>query len=102
MLNVSCSEQEQFQQVFRFTFQSTGKDWLASRALQELMLIHVGLVNLHSMKQRVVYTFMPMSLILFMSGAALAFLLVFDPVLEFLFSYASKLELELTPFSCPW
>lgn len=53
-------------------------------------------------ERRVVYAFMPMSLVLFGTGAAIAFLLVFDPVLEFLFSYAAEMHIELTPRLTDW
>jgi sec-independent protein translocase protein TatC len=43
--------------------------------------------GLYPHEKRYVYVFLPFSIVLFLSGAATAFIFVFDPVLDFLFSF---------------
>lgn len=50
--------------------------------------------GLYPHEQKYVYVFLPFSLILFLSGAALAFFFVFGPVLKFLFSFSRSMGIE--------
>ena len=50
--------------------------------------------GLYPHEQKYVYVFLPFSLVLFLSGAALAFFFVFSPVLDFLFSFGRSMGIE--------
>jgi sec-independent protein translocase protein TatC len=49
-----------------------------------------------------VFMYLPMSLLLFLSGAALAFFFVFDPVLDFLFSFNRGMNIDPDPRISEW
>jgi sec-independent protein translocase protein TatC len=49
-----------------------------------------------------VFIYLPMSLVLFMAGAALAFFFVFDPVLDFLFSFNRSMNIDPDPRISEW
>ncbi len=49
-----------------------------------------------------VYVFLPISLTLFLAGAALAFFFVFQPVLSFLFTYNKALQVDPDPRISEW
>ncbi|HUG67995.1 MAG TPA: twin-arginine translocase subunit TatC [Pirellulaceae bacterium] len=50
--------------------------------------------GLYPHEQSYVYVFLPFSLVLFLSGAALAFFFVFGPVLDFLFSFSRSMGID--------
>lgn len=50
--------------------------------------------GLYPHEKRYVYFFLPVSLGLFLSGAALAFFFAFGPVLDFLFSFARSMNID--------
>lgn len=50
--------------------------------------------GLYPHEKKYVHLYLPFSLILFLSGAALAFFFVFGPVLSFLFSFSRMLNIE--------
>jgi sec-independent protein translocase protein TatC len=50
--------------------------------------------GLYPHEKKYVHLYLPFSLLLFLSGAALAFFFVFGPVLSFLFSFARMLNIE--------
>ena len=50
--------------------------------------------GLYPHEQRYVYVYLPFSLALFLSGAALAFFFVFGPVLDFLFSFSRSMGID--------
>lgn len=58
--------------------------------------------GLYSHERRYVYIFFPFSLGLFLAGAALAFFVVFKPVLSFLFSFNSWMGIEPDPRISEW
>lgn len=58
--------------------------------------------GLYPHEQRYVYVFLPISLILFFSGAALAFFFVFQPVLAFLFTFDAQMGIEPQPRVNEW
>lgn len=58
--------------------------------------------GLYRHEKKYVYTFLPFSLGLFAAGVATAFLFVFDPVLNFLFSFNSWLGLDPDPRISEW
>jgi sec-independent protein translocase protein TatC len=58
--------------------------------------------GLYSHEKRYVYIFFPFSLGLFLAGAALAFFVVFKPVLSFLFSFNSWMGIEPDPRISEW
>lgn len=58
--------------------------------------------GLYPHEKSYVFVFFPMSLGLFIAGAALAFFFVFDPVLDFLFSYNKALEIDPDPRISEW
>ncbi len=49
-----------------------------------------------------IYLFVPFSLGLFLAGAALAFFFVFEPVLEFLFSFNKYMQIDPDPRISEW
>lgn len=58
--------------------------------------------GLYRHERRFVYIFLPFSLGLFLAGAALAFLYVFEPVLTFLFQFNEWLGIQLEPRISEW
>jgi sec-independent protein translocase protein TatC len=58
--------------------------------------------GLYKRERGLVYMFMPMSLGLFFAGAALAFFVAFDYVLEFLFWFNAKMGIQPTPRISDW
>ena len=58
--------------------------------------------GLYHNERKYVYVFLPISLGLFFSGAALAFFVVFDFVLEFLFWFNDKMGINPTPRINEW
>ena len=58
--------------------------------------------GLYPREQRYVYTYLPLSLLLFFGGAAMAFFLVFDPVLNFLFQFNARMGIEPQPRIGDW
>jgi sec-independent protein translocase protein TatC len=58
--------------------------------------------GLYPHEQRYVYVYMPMSILLFVAGAALAFFFVFDPVLGFLFQFNARMGIEIQPRIGDW
>ncbi|NOY41157.1 MAG: twin-arginine translocase subunit TatC [Planctomycetes bacterium] len=58
--------------------------------------------GLYNNERKYVYLFLPISLGLFFAGAALAFFLVFDFVLEFLFWFNDKMGINPTPRINEW
>lgn len=54
----------------------------------------------HEKKQ--IYVYLPMAIILFLAGASLAFSFVFEPVLDFLFSFNDSLNAEFQPRIGEW
>jgi sec-independent protein translocase protein TatC len=58
--------------------------------------------GLYPHEKKYVHVFLPFSLILFLSGAALAFLFVFDPVLNVLFSFNRSLGIAPEPRINEW
>jgi sec-independent protein translocase protein TatC len=58
--------------------------------------------GLYAHERRYVYIFFPFSLGLFLAGAALAFFVVFKPVLSFLFSFNSWMGIEPDPRISEW
>ncbi len=59
-------------------------------------------VGLHVHERKYVYIFLPISLILFFSGALLAFFFVFQPVLAFLFTFDAQMGIEPQPRVNEW
>ncbi len=58
--------------------------------------------GLYPHEKKYVYRFLPMSLGLFLAGAALAYLFVFEPVLDFLFSFNQWLGFDPEPRISEW
>lgn len=58
--------------------------------------------GLYPHEKQYVHWFLPISLGLFLSGMMLAFLFVFDPVLEFLFSFNSAMGIDIQPRINEW
>ena len=58
--------------------------------------------GLYPSEQRYVYYFLPVSLVLFFSGVCLAFFFVFGPVLDFLFSFNSRMGIAPQPRINDW
>jgi len=58
--------------------------------------------GLYPQEKRYVHIFLPFSLILFALGAALAFFFVFEPVLQFLFSFNEALDIDPDPRISEW
>jgi len=58
--------------------------------------------GLYPNEKHYVYLFMPMSLGLFLAGAALAFFFVFDPVLDFLFGFNRQMNIDMQPRISEW
>ena len=58
--------------------------------------------GLYPTEQRYIYFFLPVSLILFFSGVCLAFFFVFEPVLDFLFSFNARMGISPQPRINDW
>jgi len=58
--------------------------------------------GLYPHEKNYVYIYLPFSLILFLAGAAMAFFAVFDPVLNFLFSFNKALNIDPDPRISEW
>ena len=58
--------------------------------------------GLYPTEQRYIYFFLPVSLILFFSGVCLAFFFVFQPVLDFLFSFNARMGISPQPRINDW
>jgi sec-independent protein translocase protein TatC len=58
--------------------------------------------GLYPHEKRYVYLFLPISLVLFWTGAAMAFFVVFRFVLDFLFSFNRLLEIQTEPRISEW
>jgi sec-independent protein translocase protein TatC len=58
--------------------------------------------GLYPHEKNYVYLYMPISLLLFFGGAALAYLFVFDPVLNFLFLFNESMNTEFIPRLGEW
>jgi sec-independent protein translocase protein TatC len=58
--------------------------------------------GLYSHERKYVYTYMPFSIGLFLAGAALAYLMVFEPVLNFLFNFNKELGIDPDPKIAEW
>jgi sec-independent protein translocase protein TatC len=58
--------------------------------------------GLYGHERKMVYLCLPASIGLFLLGAAMAFAFVFDPVLDFLFSYNRKLGINIEPRFKDW
>lgn len=58
--------------------------------------------GLYPHEKRYVHVFLPFSLLLFLSGAALAFFFVFQPVLQFFFTFNKWLGIEPDPRISEW
>lgn len=58
--------------------------------------------GLYPREQKYVYIFLPISLFLFFAGASLAFFFVFEPVLNFLFSFNARMGISPQPRINDW
>ncbi|QDU92718.1 twin-arginine translocase subunit TatC [Lignipirellula cremea] len=58
--------------------------------------------GLYPHEKRYVYIYLPFSMGLFLAGAALAFFFVFEPVLEFLFSFNKLMKIDPDPRIGEW
>ncbi|MFO0904742.1 MAG: twin-arginine translocase subunit TatC [Pirellulales bacterium] len=58
--------------------------------------------GLYPHEKRYVYLYLPFSLLLFLAGASMAFFFVFEPVLDFLFSFNKKLNIDPDPRISEW
>ena len=58
--------------------------------------------GLYPTEQRSVYVFLPISLLLFLAGVLLAFFFVFEPVLDFLFSFNASMGISPHPRINDW
>ena len=58
--------------------------------------------GLYPAEQKYVYVFLPISLALFFSGVFLAFFFVFEPVLDFLFSFNARMGISPQPRINDW
>lgn len=58
--------------------------------------------GLYPHERKYVYMYLPFSLALFLSGAALAYLFVFEPVLQFLFGFNKSLGIDPDPKINEW
>ena len=66
---------------------------LASPVMFHQIWIFVA-AGLYPHEKHYVYIFLPISLLLFFAGAALAFFAVFGPVLDFLFSFSRSMNID--------
>ena len=58
--------------------------------------------GLYPTEQKYVYIFLPISLVLFFAGVFLAFFFVFEPVLDFLFSFNARMGISPQPRINDW
>ena len=58
--------------------------------------------GLYPHERKYVYIYLPFSLMLFFGGAAMAFFVVMEPVLDFLFSYNRMMEIDPDPRISEW
>jgi sec-independent protein translocase protein TatC len=58
--------------------------------------------GLYPHEKRFVHVFLPFSLLLFFAGASLAFFFVFKPVLDFLFSFNQRMDIDAAPRISEW
>lgn len=58
--------------------------------------------GLYPHEKRYVHIYLPFSLLLFLSGAALAFFVAFEPVLDFLFTFNERMEIDPDPRISEW
>lgn len=58
--------------------------------------------GLYPHEKRYVYLYLPFSLLLFLAGASLAFFFVFEPVLNFLFSFNHRMNIDPDPRISEW
>jgi sec-independent protein translocase protein TatC len=58
--------------------------------------------GLYPHEKRFVHIFLPFSLLLFFAGASLAFFFVFEPVLDFLFSFNRRMDIDAAPRISEW
>ena len=58
--------------------------------------------GLYPHEKKYIHIYLPFSLALFIAGAALAFLFVFEPVLSFLFSFNRMMEIDPDPRISEW
>ena len=58
--------------------------------------------GLYPHEKKYIHIYLPFSLLLFIAGAALAFLFVFEPVLTFLFSFNRAMEIDPDPRISEW
>ena len=58
--------------------------------------------GLYGHERKYVYLYMPISLLLFFSGVLLAFCFVFEPVLEFLFTFNAQMGIDPIPRVNDW
>lgn len=69
------------------------------------MFYHLWLfvaAGLYPHEKKFVFLYLPFSIILFLSGAGIAFFFVFDYVLEFLFSFNKAMNINITPRISEW
>jgi sec-independent protein translocase protein TatC len=58
--------------------------------------------GLYPHEKNYVYMYLPFSLLLFLAGAGMAFFFVFEPVLDFLFSFNKALNIDPDPRISEW
>lgn len=58
--------------------------------------------GLYPHEQKYVYLYLPMSLLLFLAGASLAFFFVFEPVIDFLFTFNRAMNVDPDPRISEW
>jgi sec-independent protein translocase protein TatC len=58
--------------------------------------------GLYPHEQKHVYIYLPMSLLLFLAGASLAFFFVFEPVIDFLFTFNRRMSIDPDPRISEW
>lgn len=58
--------------------------------------------GLYPHEKNYVYLYLPISIVLFLGGASLAYLFVFDPVLNFLFMFNTSMNAEFDPRIGEW
>jgi len=58
--------------------------------------------GLYPHEQKHVYIYLPMSLLLFLAGASLAFFFVFEPVIDFLFQFNRAMNIDPDPRISEW
>jgi sec-independent protein translocase protein TatC len=58
--------------------------------------------GLYPHEKRYVHIYLPFSLLLFLAGASLAFFVAFEPVLDFLFSFNERMDIDPDPRISEW